>query len=200
MAKHQITHRHSGKVLFECDVPDDVPSGLSTRHALEKANLSGADLSRANLYAANLSGANLSRANLSGADLSGANLSGANLSRANLSGADLYGAYLSGAYLSRAYLSGAKLSGADLYGAKGIIAIGPTGSRGDMLYAVAWPDALMVKTGCFWGTLAEFAAAVKKTHGDNPHGQMYRAIIAMLEVWYSQQPKPEPLAERTANA
>ena len=104
------------------------------------------------------------------------------------------------AYLSRAYLYRADLSRADLYGAKGIIAIGPTGSRGDTLYAVAWPDALMVKTGCFWGTLAEFAAAVTKTHGDNPHGQMYRAIIAMLKLWYSQQPKPEPLAERTANA
>ena len=33
---HQIKH-WSGRVLFECEVPQDVPSGLATRHALEKA-------------------------------------------------------------------------------------------------------------------------------------------------------------------
>ena len=83
MAKHQIKHRWNDSVLFECDVPDDMASGLRTRYALERAVESHA----------NLSGANLSHANLSHANLSGANLSGANLS---------------GAYLSDAYLSGAK--------------------------------------------------------------------------------------------
>ena len=72
MAKHQINHRWNDSVLFECDVPDNMESGLRTRHALEKAVDAGA----------NLSGANLSGANLSGANLSGANLSGANLSDA----------------------------------------------------------------------------------------------------------------------
>ena len=88
MAKHQIKHRWNGSVLFECDVPDDMESGLRTRYALERAVES--------------------RANLSGANLSGAYLSDANLSGANLSGANLSGAYLSGAYLSGANLSGAK--------------------------------------------------------------------------------------------
>ena len=72
MAKHQIKHRWNDSVLFECDVPDDLDSGLRTRHALEKAVASRADLS-----GADLSGANLSDANLSGAYLSDANLSGA---------------------------------------------------------------------------------------------------------------------------
>ena len=54
MAKHQIKHRWNGSVLFECDVPDDMESGLRTRYALERAvesraNLSGAYLSDANL-------------------------------------------------------------------------------------------------------------------------------------------------------
>ena len=91
--KHQIKHRYTNAVLFECDVPDDMESGLRTRHVLENAVDSGAYLS-----SANLSDANLSRANLSGANLSDANLSGANLSDA----------YLSRAYLSGAYLSDAK--------------------------------------------------------------------------------------------
>ena len=97
MAKHQIKHRWNGSVLFECDVPDDMESGLRTRYALERAVESRANLSGANLSRANLSGANLSGANLSGAYLSGANLSGANLSDANLPGANLSGANLSGA-------------------------------------------------------------------------------------------------------
>jgi len=100
--KHQIKHRYTDAVLFECDVPDDMESGLRTRRVLEKAvgsraYLSGANLSGANLSDANLSYANLSCAYLSGAYLSGANLSGANLSDANLSGANLSDANLSGA-------------------------------------------------------------------------------------------------------
>ena len=62
--KTQIKDRFTGAVLFECDTPDNVSSGLAVRDALEKAvasraNLSRADLSRADLYGANLSGANL---------------------------------------------------------------------------------------------------------------------------------------------
>ena len=66
--KHQIFSRYnSAKVLYECELPDDTPSGLAVRHALEKAVSVGADLSGANLSDANLSGADLSDANLSGA-------------------------------------------------------------------------------------------------------------------------------------
>ena len=47
--KHQIKHRYTDAVLFECDVPDDIESGLRTRHTLEmaveaRANLADADL------------------------------------------------------------------------------------------------------------------------------------------------------------
>ena len=83
----QIRHLITDAVLFECEAPDDLHSGLHMRHALEKAVEAHANLSDANLSDANLSGANLRGANLSGAYLSGANLSGAYLSGANLSGA-----------------------------------------------------------------------------------------------------------------
>ena len=58
--KQQIKHRYTDAVLFECDVPDDVSSGLRMRHALEKAvseraNLAGAYLARANLAGAKFS-------------------------------------------------------------------------------------------------------------------------------------------------
>jgi hypothetical protein len=68
MALTKIVSRHdSSNVLFECDVPDGVESGLAMRHALEKAVEARADLS-----GADLSGADLGGAYLSGADLRGA--------------------------------------------------------------------------------------------------------------------------------
>ena len=129
----QILNFYTNAVIFECDVPDTVSSGLAMRHVLEAAVKSGADLRGADLRGANLRGANLRGAYLSGAylrganlrgaylsdaDLRGANLSDADLRGANLSGADLSGADLSGAYLSDADLRGAYLSGAYLSGAK----------------------------------------------------------------------------------
>jgi uncharacterized protein YjbI with pentapeptide repeats len=108
-AKIKIVSRYnSDTVLFECDAPEGLESGLHMRHALEKATVARA----------NLSGAYLSGAYLRGAYLSGADLSGANLSGAYLSGAYLRGAYLRGADLSGADLRGADLRGADLSGAK----------------------------------------------------------------------------------
>lgn len=73
MAKQvQIKHRWSGAVLFTADIPDDTPSGMEMRVALENATRAGADLTDANLARANLAGADLTGANLVGADLVGA--------------------------------------------------------------------------------------------------------------------------------
>ncbi|MDC4714839.1 pentapeptide repeat-containing protein [Acinetobacter baumannii] len=125
--KSEIKNRWTEEVLFTCDVPDGMESGMIARHALESAiaddanlsdaDLRGANLRGANLYGADLSGADLRDANLSDADLRGANLRGANLYGADLSGADLRGADLRGADLSDANLYGANLRGANLYGA-----------------------------------------------------------------------------------
>ena len=111
--------------------------------------------------------ANLSGAVLNGADLSGADLSGAFLSGAVLRGANLHGADLSGAVLSGADLHGAVLSGADL-GETKIIQLGPLGSRKDYLVMKRFKDgSTEAMTGCFHGSLEEFAAAVEETHKDN---------------------------------
>ena len=126
--KHQIRHRRTDAVLFECDVPEGVQaSGTATRYTLEKAveygaRLRGAYLIGANLRGAYLTGADLTDAyligaNLRGAYLAGANLTGARLRGANLTGADLTGARLRGANLAVANLTGANLGGAYLRGA-----------------------------------------------------------------------------------
>lgn len=66
MANVQIKHRYTDAVLFEFEVPDEVESGLRTRHALKKATASGANLRDAYLRGANLSGAKVNGLSLVG--------------------------------------------------------------------------------------------------------------------------------------
>ena len=208
---HQIKHRYTGAVLFECDVPEQ-KSGMVMRYTLEKAvqasaylvganlkganlegaNLEGANLTRAYLVGVNLVGANLTRAYLVGANLKGANLEGANLEGAYLAGANLVGVDLVGANLTRAYLVGANLKSANLEGAKfsgdklligkrPFFTIGPIGSRCALVSLWLTDKGPMVKAGCFTGTLEEFTAAVEKTHGETDHGKEYAMAILMME-------------------
>ena len=189
--KHQIKNI-DGAVLFEAELPDDTPSGLMVRVALEKAAAARANLAGANLDRANLAWANLARANLAGANLDRANLDGANLARANLARANLDGAYLDGANLDRANLAWANLARANLAGAyllgdRPIIQIGPIGSRSDYFVAFITDAGPLLRTGCFSGTIEEFEQALEDTHGDNVHAKEYRAALAMIrahaELW-----------------
>jgi len=99
MTQHEIKNRWTDEVLFTCDIPEGMESGMIARHAVETAIAQGANLRGANLEGANLEGANLRDANLEGANLRGANLEGANLQDANLEDANLEDANLEGANL-----------------------------------------------------------------------------------------------------
>ncbi|HCK30102.1 MAG TPA: pentapeptide repeat-containing protein [Acinetobacter ursingii] len=133
---YEIKNRWTGEVLFSCEIPDGMESGMIARHAVETAiaeganlwgaNLRGADLRDANLRYANLWAADLRGANLWGAKIRGADLRGANLGGANLRYANLWGADLRGANLGDADLRGADLRGANLGGAKNAPLIIPT--------------------------------------------------------------------------
>ena len=106
--KHEIKNRWTGEVLFTCEVPEGMESGMIARHTAETAIAEGANLVDADLRGADLRGANLRGANLVDANLRGADLRGANLVDANLVDADLRGANLRGANLRGANLRGAK--------------------------------------------------------------------------------------------
>ena len=145
----QIKH-WDGRVLFECEIPAEVESGLAMRHALEKAvaagkSMRGADLTGADLTGAVLTGADLTGAVLTDADLTGADLTGADLTGAVLTGADLTDADLTGAVLTGAVLTGADLTGADLTGAV------LTGA--DLTYAVLTRAVLTAQRNDFWEIL-----------------------------------------------
>ena len=155
--KIEIKHRWTEAVLFTADVPDDMASGMHTRHALEKATAARANLARANLAGANLAGANLARANLDGA-------------------------YLDGANLARANLDGANLDGRKLVGERPVFQIGPIGSRCSYVVFFLTETGMMVRAGCFSGTRAEFEEALEEEHGDNEHAQEYRAALVLADV------------------
>ena len=170
--KYEIKQRDTEKVLYEADIPDDTPSGLQCRVALEKATTAGA-----NLDGAYLAGANLARANLDGANLAGAYLVGAYLARAYLAGA-----YLARANLDGAYLAGANLDGKKLIGTRPIFQIGPIGSRCAQFVSYITEAGVFLNAGCFWGTVDEFRTKLAATHGDNDHAKEYNAALLMIEA------------------
>ena len=60
--------------------------------------------------------------------------------------------------------------------------ISAVGSRNDTATFFACKDKkIRVKVGCFYGDLAEFTAAVQKTHGDNSYARVYRIAILMAK-------------------
>ena len=135
--KSQIKHRYTDAVLYECELPDDTPSGMVMRLTLEKAVKD--------------------RASLVGARLDGARLDGASL-------------------------VGALIFGKKLIGPRPIFQIGPIGSRSDYFISYTTDAGIMLKAGCFTGTIGEFEAELTEEHGDNNHAQEYRAALELIKT------------------
>jgi uncharacterized protein YjbI with pentapeptide repeats len=150
------------KNVFGADLYE-YESGLTVRQALEKATTA-----KVNLRGADLRGADLRGADLRGADLRGADLRGADLRGADLRGANLYGANLGG--------------GKKLIGDRPFFQCGPIGSRSDYLLAFITEAGVVVRAGCFTGSLDEFRAAVADKHGETNHGKEYEAAMLMIEA------------------
>ena len=158
--KFQIKNRFSGAVQFECELPvelETVNYALQLGFAVQAAYRAKADLS----------GADLSGSALSGADLSGADLRGADLRRADLSGA---------------ILADVNLKKITLVGKRPVLQLGPLGSRADCLLVFLTDNGIYLRTGCFFGDLKEFSAAVEETHGTNEHAAEYKAAIALIKT------------------
>jgi hypothetical protein len=67
-------------------------------------------------------------------------------------------------------------------GERPIIQISPIGSRGDFLIAYITDQGIMLRTGCFFGTVENFKAALQNTHGSNAHAEEYLAALALIET------------------
>jgi len=148
------------------------------------ADLRCADLRSADLRSANLGDANLRSANLYGADLGDANLYGADLRSANLGDANLRSANLGDANLRSANLGDAgKLTGDRPY-----FAVGPIGSRQDVLAAFLTEKGVFLRAGRFFGTVEAFRDKLQGEHGDNVHAIEYRAALVLVEAHYAAWP------------
>ena len=155
MTTFEITHRHTGSILYS-------GGGETLRDVVVSAVKGGADLR--------------------GADLRSA---------------DLCGAYLRHAYLRGADLGGADLRSAKLIGDRPILQIGPIGSRSDYLIAFVTDQGVLVRAGCFFGSLDELSAAIDKTHGDSVHGIEYATAIAMIDA-HAELWTPAAIEQREA--
>ena len=182
--KIEIKSRFSLEILFSHKCKNNSVAITLAAAINAKANLYGA-----NLRSANLRSANLRDADLRSADLRGANLYGADLRGANLYGADLYGADLRGANLYGANLYGANLGDAGkLTGDRPYFAVGPIGSRQDVLAAFLTEKGVYLRAGCFFGTVEKFRAKLEGEHGDNVHGKEYAAALGLVLAHYESWP------------
>ena len=66
-------------------------------------------------------------------------------------------------------------------GLEPVFTFGPIGSRQATLYYSPKCGGI-VSTGCFTGTLDEFAADVSREHGESQHGIAYNALITFLRT------------------
>jgi len=65
--------------------------------------------------------------------------------------------------------------------------VGPIGSRSGFITFTK--SNMSAVTGCFYGTIAKFTAAVKKTHGTNEHAKNYLALVKMVKSMWKQDGK-----------
>ena len=63
------------------------------------------------------------------------------------------------------------------------LTISPIGSERGVLTAFRQKDnSIMVRRGCFSGTIDEFESAVDERHGDSKYGDVYRALIPVIKL------------------
>lgn len=167
----QIRHRDSSLVVCTCDAS-------TLRHQDFARNyLCFADFANRDVQGADFSGADLAHAVFNGANLEGAIFNGANLYHAEFAGAHLEGAHLAGVNLDQAHFRGARIGQhvltrlvTHLYTRRGYAAIAFATEAG----------AVIVRAGCFTGTLAEARAYTSRT--SDAQDDENRAICDFIET------------------
>ena len=73
-----------------------------------------------------------------------------------------------------------------------LLTINPIGSRNDAVtFAKDKSGGITVAVGCFSGNIDEFAAAVKRYHGDNVHAKSYELAIELAKLRMGEMPEGE---------
>ena len=71
---------------------------------------------------------------------------------------------------------------ARVYGSAHHITVSPIGSEGGFLTAFRQKDnSIVVRRGCFSGSIEEFEDAVNATHGDSKYAEQYKIVISLIK-------------------
>jgi len=161
----EIKNRYTGEVICSGDF---TVKELAVKH---RAVLRGANLCKANLCKADLREADLCKADLYKADLCGANLYKADLREADLREADLRGADLCEAKYNDEILLK-------------YFTISRIGTRNDTLQVFITGTNVILKTGCFTGTVKELQAKLKADVKEHEEYKIaIKQINAMVKLW-----------------
>ena len=57
-----------------------------------------------------------------------------------------------------------------------VLTVGPIGSRNDFATFYSGEKEILVKCGCFCGSISEFLEKVRETHGNGRHALVYQAV------------------------
>lgn len=79
--------------------------------------------------------------------------------------------------------------------AKPVLMIGPLGSEARTTQFFDCVEGVMVRTGCFIGTINEFSEQVKYTHGNNRFAKQYLLVADFVESFFF--PQEDPLVMET---
>ena len=72
---------------------------------------------------------------------------------------------------------------AEVYSTTHVMTFGPAGSRNSTTtFYRNKNNGISVTCGCFNGSIEDFLARVNETHGDNKHGQVYRAAAELAKL------------------
>lgn len=157
--------------------------------------LSREDFTELKLQHSVISKATFMRCQFNDVDMRYSNLSDSQFRNCDMQGADLTGSFLTGvdftgSNLWNVCINDADLANVRLFGATGIMSlyVPEMSTRGDYLYAVQHDDGVMVKAGCWWGTLDDFVKRIdevypKKDRFTKINRKLYRAAIDMIKEW-----------------
>ena len=71
---------------------------------------------------------------------------------------------------------------ARVYGSAHHITVSPIGSEGGFLTAFRQKDnSIVVRRGCFSGSIEEFEKAINATHGDSKYAEQYKIVISLIK-------------------
>lgn len=187
----EIRHGNNHRVIFEHKVPHNTMKKTVEFAVRNKVNLVGASFINEKLDNVDFSEVDLTDVSFINCSLIRADFSKALLIDVSFEGSTLGGAYFHGAAMSDTMFKGAKFGRLTVTGNRPFIQIGPIGSRGDRLLCFNMNKGIYVSTGCFFGSLKEFEAAVRKRDFHPNHCDDYLETIDYVRNHFNRWNAPK---------